>query len=71
MAVHYKFKAAKDYDTVSFEGLFISIFNLKQAIAEQKKIKLLDSDFVISNAQSGEEYLDEDFQVPKNTAVIK
>jgi len=69
--VHFKFKSAIDYDTVSFEGIFISVKELKKLILAQKKIKPSPyEDLIISNAQSGEEYLDDNFPVPKNTSVI-
>eukprot|EP01018_Ginkgo_biloba_P023991 Gb_27645 [translate_table: standard] len=71
MAVYYKFKSAKDYDSVSIEGHFISVANLKEKIFESKHLgRGTDFDLVISNAQTNEEYLDEGMLVPKNTSVL-
>ncbi|BBN06720.1 E3 ubiquitin-protein ligase RBBP6 [Marchantia polymorpha subsp. ruderalis] len=71
MAVYFKFKSAKDFDSVSIDGHFISVANLKEKIVEQKKLgRGSDYDLVISNAQTNEEYTDEGFLVPKNTSVI-
>lgn len=71
MAVYYKFKSAKDYDSVPIEGHFISVANLKDKIFESKHLgRGTDFDLVISNAQTNEEYLDEGMLVPKNTSVL-
>ena len=32
--VHYKFKSQKDYDSVGFDGMFISVGDLKKSIVE-------------------------------------
>ncbi|KAJ7559861.1 hypothetical protein O6H91_04G103900 [Diphasiastrum complanatum] len=71
MAVHYKFKSAKDYDSIPIEGHFISVSNLKEKIVEKMKLgRASDFDLLISNAQTSEEYSDEGFLVPKNTSVL-
>eukprot|EP01133_Synstelium_polycarpum_P015222 gene15222-18013_t len=71
MSVHFKFKSAIDYDTVTFEGTHITVSDLKKLIAVKKKLgKTTDFDLVISNAQSQEEYRDEAYQIPKNTSLI-
>lgn len=55
MSVHYKFKSSKDYDTISFDGSFISLGELKRAIVAQKKLgKSTDFDLEVTNAQTGE-----------------
>lgn len=36
--VKFKFKSARDYDTVSFAGTGIKLLDLKRAIVEQKKL---------------------------------
>lgn len=55
MAVYYKFKSAKDYDSVQFEGHFISVANLKEKIFEQTKLtRAPNVDLLISNAQTNE-----------------
>lgn len=55
MSVHYKFKSALDYDTVSFDGLHISVSDLKKAIFHQERIgKNMNFDLQITNAQTKE-----------------
>lgn len=53
-SVHYKFKSSIDYDTVTFDGLHISLGDLKKAIMEQKKIGRVEFDLQVTNAQSSE-----------------
>lgn len=71
MSVHYKFKSSLDYDTVTFDGLHISVGDLKKAIIQQKKIgRSSDFDLQITNAQTKEVYKDDDTLIPKNSSVI-
>ncbi|KAG6551945.1 hypothetical protein Mapa_006562 [Marchantia paleacea] len=71
MALHFKFRSAVEYDSVNIEGHFISVANLKDKIIVAKNLgKGTDFDLLITNAQTGEEYSDDAFLVPKNTSVI-
>lgn len=71
MAVYYKFKSAKDFDSVPIDGHFISVANLKEKIFETKHLgRGTDFDLMVSNAQTNEEYPDEDTLIPKNTSVL-
>jgi len=71
MSVHYKFKAALEFSTITFDGIHISVADLKSAIIDQKKLaKNADSDLQITNAQTEEIYDDEATLIPKNTSVI-
>ncbi|KAF8392366.1 hypothetical protein HHK36_022708 [Tetracentron sinense] len=55
MAVYYKFKSAKDYDSIPIDGHFISVANLKERIFEVKHLgKGTDFDLMVSNAQTNE-----------------
>jgi len=55
MSVHYKFKAALDYSTVTFDGIHISVGDLKKEIIEQKRLgKNADFDLQIQNAHTKE-----------------
>lgn len=55
MSVHYKFKSALNSDTVTFDGLHISVGDLKKAIIHQKRLgKTVDFDLQITNAQTKE-----------------
>lgn len=53
--VHYKFTNSKDYDTIAFEGLHISLGDFRDAIIVQKKLGK-SPDFVLEvfNAQTKE-----------------
>ncbi|KAM7344459.1 something that sticks like glue [Cochliomyia hominivorax] len=71
MSVHYKFKSTLDYDTITFDGLHISVADLKKAILQQKRLsKITDFDLQIINAQTKEEYQHETSLIPKNTSLI-
>lgn len=55
MSVHYKFKAALEFSTVTFDGIHISVLELKKAIIDQKRLgKSADFDLQIINAQTKE-----------------
>lgn len=55
MSIHYKFKSAIDYDTITFDGLHISVSDLKKSIVQQKRLgKATDFDLMITNAQTNE-----------------
>lgn len=71
MSVHYKFKSSKDFDTVTFEGAVISVADLKREIIRQQKLgKANDFDLEITNAQTNEEFKEDNYLIPKNTSVI-
>ncbi|XP_059657591.1 E3 ubiquitin ligase PQT3-like isoform X2 [Cornus florida] len=71
MSVYYKFKSAKDYESISIDGHFISVANLKENIFESKHLgRGTDFDLVVTNAQTNEEYLDDAMLIPKNTSVL-
>ncbi|KAF3786149.1 putative RING finger protein P8B7-15c [Nymphaea thermarum] len=71
MAIYFKFKSAKDYDSIPIDGHFISIGNLKEKIFESKHLgRGTDFDLVVSNPNTEEEYLDEAMLLPKNTSVL-
>lgn len=52
--VHYKFSSKRNYDTVTFDGLHISLCDLKKQIMGREKLKATDSDLQITNAQTKE-----------------
>ncbi|XP_031620939.1 E3 ubiquitin-protein ligase RBBP6 isoform X2 [Contarinia nasturtii] len=71
MSVHYKFKSSLDFDTISFDGLHISVADLKKEIINKKKLgKTQDFDLQITNAQTKEEYSEDSCLIPKNTSLI-
>ena len=69
--VHYKFKSQKDYDSVGFDGMFISVGDLKKSIVEKKGLARDQAcELLLTNAQNDEEYTDDTTMVWKNTSVI-
>ncbi|CAJ0843761.1 14347_t:CDS:2, partial [Entrophospora sp. SA101] len=68
--LYYKFKSAKDYDSITFDGLGISVFDVKKEILIAKKLKGNDFDLVISHAESSEEYSDDNAIIPRNTPIV-
>ncbi|ORY03290.1 DWNN-domain-containing protein [Basidiobolus meristosporus CBS 931.73] len=69
--VYYKFKSAKDYDVCTFDGTGISVFDLKREIILAKKLgKGTDFDLAVYNAQTNEEYTDDNFLIPRATSVL-
>lgn len=55
MSVYFKFKSAKEFNSLPIEGQFISIGNLKERIFESKHLgRGNDFDLVVSNAQTNE-----------------
>ncbi|KAL1367747.1 hypothetical protein HN51_021866 [Arachis hypogaea] len=71
MAVYYKFKSTRDYNSIPMDGPFISVGTLKEKIFESKHLgRGTDFDLVVTNAQTNEEYLDEAMLIPKNTSVL-
>ncbi|XP_074710633.1 E3 ubiquitin-protein ligase RBBP6-like isoform X1 [Strix uralensis] len=68
--VHYKFFSLLQYDTVTFSGLNISLGDLKRQIMGRHKLKVTNCELQISNAQTGEEYTDDNTLIPKNSSVI-
>ncbi|KAF7828439.1 E3 ubiquitin ligase PQT3-like isoform X1 [Senna tora] len=71
MAVYYKFKSARDYESISINGPFISVGKLKEKIVVSKRLGSgTDFDLLVTHAKSNEEYLDEATLIPKYTSVI-
>ncbi|KAK4363052.1 hypothetical protein RND71_018293 [Anisodus tanguticus] len=71
MAVYFKYKSAKDYDSIPIFDQFISVGNLKLKIFESKRYgKGKDFDLVITNSQTNQDYVDQDTLIPKNTRVL-
>ena len=53
--IHYKFKSSTMMDTVTFDGLYVSLVDLKNLILEKKSISKLDKDkfdLQVCNAQT-------------------
>uniref|UniRef100_A0A8D8WF45 E3 ubiquitin-protein ligase RBBP6 n=1 Tax=Cacopsylla melanoneura TaxID=428564 RepID=A0A8D8WF45_9HEMI len=71
MSVYYKFKTSQSFDTIKFDGLHISLGDLKKAIYHQKQIgKNPDFDLLITNAQDNTVYADDNELINRNASVI-
>ncbi|XP_034043296.1 E3 ubiquitin-protein ligase RBBP6-like isoform X2 [Thalassophryne amazonica] len=68
--VHYKFSSKLDYNTVTFDGLHITLSELKRQIMARERLKATDCDLQITNAQTREEYTDDEVHIPKHSSVI-
>ncbi|XP_046366707.2 E3 ubiquitin-protein ligase RBBP6-like [Haliotis rufescens] len=68
--VHYKFKSSLEYQSVTFDGIHISLGDLKRGISHQKRLKPGEYNLVITNAQTREVYKNDDELIPKNSSVI-
>ncbi|XP_014330696.1 E3 ubiquitin-protein ligase RBBP6-like [Xiphophorus maculatus] len=68
--VHYKFSSKLDYNTVTFDGLHITLSELKKQIMARERLKATDCDLQITNAQTREEYTDDEVHIPKHSSVI-
>ncbi|KAF7223498.1 transcript variant X3 [Nothobranchius furzeri] len=68
--VHYKFSSILDYNTVTFDGLHITLGELKKQIMARERLKATDCDLQITNAQTREEYTDDEAHIPKHSSVI-
>lgn len=69
--IQFKFSASKTYESIEFNGLMIKLLELKRAIVEKRGLmKGMDFDLAVSNAQTKENYTDDDMMIPKNTSVV-
>ncbi|KAL7123527.1 hypothetical protein ACP275_01G110700 [Erythranthe tilingii] len=71
MAVYYIFESSNDYESVALDSHSIQVGHLKERIIELKNLgNGTDFDLVVTNAHTGEEYLDEGILIPNNTSVL-
>lgn len=68
--VHYKFSSKLNYDTVTFDGVNITLSDLKRQIMGRERLKAVDCGLQITNAQTKEEYKDDEALISKNSSVI-
>uniref|UniRef100_A0A3B4UQM1 DWNN domain-containing protein n=1 Tax=Seriola dumerili TaxID=41447 RepID=A0A3B4UQM1_SERDU len=68
--VHYKFSSKLSYDTVVFDGPHITLTDLKRQIMGREKLRAGDCDLQITNAQTKQEYTDNEGLIPKGSSVI-
>ncbi|XP_077590782.1 E3 ubiquitin-protein ligase RBBP6-like isoform X2 [Stigmatopora nigra] len=68
--IHYKFSSKLSYATVVFDGPQVTLTDLKEKIMGREKLRAGDCDLQITNAQTKEEYTDEEGVIPKGSSVI-
>lgn len=71
--IHYKFKnSSGTWDSIEFEGSFISLYDLKRSIVASKKLSRSgsgDFDLLLTNTLTNEDYTEDYSLIPKNTSV--
>lgn len=74
MEVYYKFRSAKDYDSIPIDWHYTSVSGLTEYILKEKcsgKCNKTNYDkLFLTNADTNEEYLDGQTLIPKNTFLI-
>uniref|UniRef100_A0A8C5DVY3 DWNN domain-containing protein n=1 Tax=Gouania willdenowi TaxID=441366 RepID=A0A8C5DVY3_GOUWI len=68
--IHYKFISKLEYKTVTFSGLHITLTELKTQIMTKERLKSRHCDLQITDAQTLEEYLDDEVHIPRHSSVI-
>ncbi|OIT32192.1 hypothetical protein A4A49_22821 [Nicotiana attenuata] len=72
MSIHFKFRSCPSFDSVDIDGRpSISVRELRLKIIRRKNLNICqDFDLVFSDALSGQEYNDENFQISSGSSVI-
>ncbi|XP_065849047.1 E3 ubiquitin ligase PARAQUAT TOLERANCE 3-like isoform X2 [Euphorbia lathyris] len=72
MAIHFRFRSSLCFDSVDIEGRSsISVRDLKSKIVLNKNLNICqDFDLVLCDAKTGQEYFEENFQIPSGSSVI-
>lgn len=70
--IHYKFKGTKTWNCISSDDGFLSVLDLKREIIKHKMLNKGNANFnlVITDAQSGADYTQDGFLIPRNAAVV-
>ena len=71
-SIHYKFKATLEYKTLTFDGLHISVDELKRVICDKENIRTELFDLVLTNAHTKRQYGAGGTEelVPRNSSVV-
>ncbi|XP_040436950.1 E3 ubiquitin-protein ligase RBBP6-like [Falco naumanni] len=67
--VHYKFSSRLSSDVVTFHGPHISLRDLKRQIMGRERLKATRCDLQVTNAQTMEEYTDDNALIPRHSSV--
>lgn len=61
-SVHFRFKSSRDFETITFDGDFVKVGDLKVSIVERKKLNFGEGfDLEISDAATGDGKLSPSF----------
>ncbi|KAL9603968.1 MAG: hypothetical protein Q9179_002030 [Wetmoreana sp. 5 TL-2023] len=70
-SVFFRFKSQKEPTRVAFDGTGISVFELKREIILSNRLgDGTDFELIISSEDTGEEYDDDTYSIPRSTTVI-
>ncbi|KAL6970663.1 RING-type E3 ubiquitin transferase [Sarracenia purpurea var. burkii] len=72
MSIRFKFRSAVNFDSVDIEGRSsVSVRDLRSKIVRHKNLNICqDFDLIFSDALTGREYNDDNFQIPSGSSVI-
>ncbi|KAJ1910344.1 Retinoblastoma-binding protein [Mycoemilia scoparia] len=68
--IFYKFRSGREFSKLPFDGLTISVQDLKEEILKESHLNADEFDLVISNSHTNEDYTSLKTQVPKGTYVL-
>uniref|UniRef100_A0A1I7YP44 DWNN domain-containing protein n=1 Tax=Steinernema glaseri TaxID=37863 RepID=A0A1I7YP44_9BILA len=69
-SVHYKFRSSLESKTHTFDGLHISVAELKKAIYSKEGLREESFELVLSNAHTKRTYAEPNELIPRNSSVI-
>ncbi|KAI1723566.1 DWNN domain-containing protein [Ditylenchus destructor] len=68
-SIRYKFRATRKYKALPFDGLHISVEDLKRLIYDKENIRMESFDLILANAHTQQQYANEEL-VPMNSSVV-
>uniref|UniRef100_A0A8C5GSN1 DWNN domain-containing protein n=1 Tax=Gouania willdenowi TaxID=441366 RepID=A0A8C5GSN1_GOUWI len=68
--IQYRFFSKLEHSFVTFDGLHITLTELKKKIMAKEHLKAPNCDLQITNADTLEEYLDDEVEIPRHSSVI-
>lgn len=68
--IHYKFRSAREYDSLIVDGMGMPVLDVKLEIVRQKKLKGEDFELILSLAGSNEEFKDDKAMIQRNSSII-
>jgi E3 ubiquitin-protein ligase RBBP6 len=68
--VHYQFKSSTDWNTLRFDGLNISVGELKSMIMERERIPATSYGLSLADAQTKAPFKNDGQLLPRNSSLI-